>query len=510
MSTMFWLWRIDLFSLPFFVAGAVCIVFGIRTMWQQRLAIAYLFLAWPYPYSVLLLRFLNGFTNLTLAGVKVALHLVPVATEVPVAGGSLFQVVHGKPFQISVVSACSGVNGMVGFLLVGAAFGAIVRGPRMRKALWLAGGLLLLWFINLGRILFIFWAGQQWGSKVAIGFFHPFIGLVTFNIGIIAMILALKPFRLSIDGAVWGEARPPTTLSDVDSASVAAPRRPLAVPRAGIAFGLVLVLAGTLSITNENLKSYDLVANALGTPRLASFADYPAVPDGWRAAKSDQFDWAKPYFGASSTWLRYTMFPGTSSDVVLQSNQPVTADVISTSNVRTFSAYGVEACYRFHGYKLRDIANVSLGGGVTGQAMSFYNGKQKQDWTVVYWIWPVRTAATTRYERVTLYIQDSGQTAFASIKTTGVRSLGNGIAGVDAVDRQLVAVRSFLTEFARRIVHNQTAVRVGTQLPDAGSNLAVNHSSDRSSAADGATSTANGIVRNYPWLRHKNAAGGKP
>jgi exosortase len=482
LSTMFWVWRIDLFSLPFFVAGSVCVLFGIRTMWQQRLAIVFLFLAWPLPYQVLLSRFLNDFTNTTLAGLKRAVHLLPVAKVVPVADGSLFQITHaGQSFQISVVSACSGVNGMVGFLLVGAAFGAIVRGPRLRKALWLSGGLLVLWVMNLARILFIFWAGQTWGSHVAIGFLHPFIGLLSFNLGIVVMLLALRPFRLSIDGGLWSKPAAPTQLEDDDSAShatvsgsqaTAAPRRVMAVPRVGVALVLVVVLAGSLSVLDSHLRSYDLVANALGTPRLASFSDYPATPDGWRAQKSDEFDWAKPYFGQSSTWLRYALFPGASSSIPLQSSQAVTADVISTSNLRAFSAYGVDACYRFHGYKLRDIATVSLGGGVTGQALSFYNGKQQEEWTVVYWVWPVRTATSTRYERVTLYIQDTAQTNFPTPTVINVNNIRGGLSGTDPVSRKLLATRSFITAVARQVVHNQAAVKVGTTLP-ASSNSSV-------------------------------------
>ena len=63
MSAMFWVYRIDLFTLPFFVAGAVAIIFGTRVLWRQRLAILFLFLAWPYPYQKVLLGVLDAFTN---------------------------------------------------------------------------------------------------------------------------------------------------------------------------------------------------------------------------------------------------------------------------------------------------------------------------------------------------------------------------------------------------------------------------------------------------------------
>ncbi len=468
LSTMFWVWRIDLFSLPFFVAGAVCTVFGIRTMWRQGFAIAFLFLAWPVPYNLFLLRFLDGFTGLTLAGLKALLRVVPIAEVVPIAGGSLFQIVHaGDAFQISVVSACSGVNGMVGFLLVGTAFGVIVRGPRIRKAAWLVGGMFLLWALNLVRILFIFWVGKQWGESVAIDVFHPFVGLITFNIGIVGMLLVLRPIGLSINGAIWGGGDDDDTGEPSESRKgVFGAATRLAVPKVGLALGLVTVLGATLAFGNADLRSYDLVANALGTPKLASFSAFPATPDGWRAQKSDEYEWARPYFGNSSTWLRYVMFPGAGQEVALQSSQAVTADVISTSNLRSFSAYGIEACYRFHGYTLKDIASVEVGAGVTAQALSFYNSKEKQDWTVVYWIWPVRAGEeATRYERVVLYIQSSVTTTFPEGSEAGIHSGGSGLVPADPVDRKLVGARSFLVEFARGVVKNQALVQPGTSLP---------------------------------------------
>jgi exosortase/archaeosortase family protein len=483
LSTMFWVWRIDMFSMPFFVAGAICAVFGVRAMWRQKFAIAFLFLAWPYPYQVFLLRFLNQFTSLTLAGVTVLSGLIRSAKVVPGSDGSLFQLAHhGHSFQISVVSACSGVNGMVGFLMVGIAFGVIVRGPRIRKFLWLVGGLALLWAINVLRIIFIFWVGKTWGEKVAIDVFHPFIGLVTFNIGIIVMLLALRPMGLRIDGAVWGKAGNAAPDSpDRHDDTPGKPGHLTAVPKVGVALLLVALLGVPLAILNSGLQSYDPVANALGVPRLASFSDYPAVPDGWQAELSDHFDWAKPYFGESSTWLRYTLFPGVAPDVSLQANQAVTADVISTTNLRSFSAYGVEACYRFHGYKLRDIAEVDLGGGVKGQSLSFYNPKDDQEWTVVYWVWPVQTAKKvekpTRYERVTLYVQGSVKVTVAADAVPaksakdlpksdqGVRSIGSGLSGTDTVSRRLIDVRSFLVAAGRQIIHNQSSIQIGSTLP---------------------------------------------
>ena len=81
---------------------------------------------------------------------------------------------------------------------MGSAFAAIVRGPKVRKACWLLGGIVVLWIINLGRITFIFYAGQQWGEPVAINVFHPFVGLVTFSLGVLLMILLIKPLGMQV------------------------------------------------------------------------------------------------------------------------------------------------------------------------------------------------------------------------------------------------------------------------------------------------------------------------
>ncbi len=151
MSAMFWVYRIDLLTLPFFVAGAVAIIFGSRVLWRQRLAILFLFLAWPYPYQKYLLGVLNAFTTLTLLAMqKIAVwtHLAKPASSLD---NTLFVISHhGTTFALSVVSACSGVNGVVGFLLVGSAFAAIVGDRSCARCCGWPVAWLLLWVINWG------------------------------------------------------------------------------------------------------------------------------------------------------------------------------------------------------------------------------------------------------------------------------------------------------------------------------------------------------------------------
>jgi len=439
LSTMFWVWRIDLLSLPFFVAGLACLIFGVRAAWRQRLAIAYLLLVWPLPYSMVLRRGLDAVTHITISGLSTITGIVPWAKPDASVEG-LFTVVHGgKAFTMSIASACSGVNGIVGFLLVGTAFGVIVRGPRLRKTLWLVGGMALLWVMNLGRLMLIFGAGALFGEHLAIKVLHPFVGLVTFNIGIVFMLVLLKPAGLRISAP--GSSRPgPGEVPGSERGGGAS----LAVPRIYAATAVVVVLGLALAATNTRLRSYDLVAQSDGEPKLASYLAYPASPRGWKATFAEEYIWAKPYFGESSAWYRYTYGPslGTSD---LHSDLPVIADVIDTGDLATFSAYGVEACYRFHGYALNDVQQVNLGGGINGQALS-YKAKTT-DWSIVYWIWPVKVGTATRYERVILY------------------TLGTGSGSSATVKKDMKARRDFLVGFAREVIVGQTKVAVGSRLP---------------------------------------------
>ncbi len=199
LSAMFWVWRIDLLTLPFFVAGAVAIIFGLRVLWRQKWAVLFLFLAWPYLYESELLRLLDFFTAATIFAINRIVDVLPVAHPVSNLDNTLYVVNHGgHSFPLSIVSACSGVNSVVGFLLVGVAFSIVVKGPRYKKLAWLLGGMLLLWIINLARITFIFWAGRTWGEGIAINILHPFVGLLGFVVGVAVMVYCIKPLGMHI------------------------------------------------------------------------------------------------------------------------------------------------------------------------------------------------------------------------------------------------------------------------------------------------------------------------
>src|SRR5262249_11405111 len=186
---------IDLLSLPFFVVGVVTLAFGVRTTWRLRVPFLLLFLAWPLPWTSLLGTLLTSVTNATLAALHRLASTTALAAPVANSDGSLFRIGHGsRAFIVSVASPCSGVNGLVGFLLAGGAFLALVRGSKARKLLWLAVGLAVTWTMNIGRLAMLLYVGNRWGEGPAIDVLHPYLGLLTFSLGVLLMIIVMPRF----------------------------------------------------------------------------------------------------------------------------------------------------------------------------------------------------------------------------------------------------------------------------------------------------------------------------
>lgn len=451
LDTYFWLWRIDLLTLPFFVAGACFLLFGTRLTWRMRFPIAFLFATWPFPYTEALFRWTDGFTLLTIRVLAKVVSHVPWASHNPSGDGSRFDIVHqGKVFTVSVASQCAGANGLVGFLLIGSAFCAVLLGPALGKLAWLVVGSIVTWLLNVVRIVLLFGIGSAWGESVAIDGFHPFIGLVLLNAGLVVLLLCVPLFRLHRPGpATAGAAAAP--LSDAV--------KPAAWRWARIVF---VAIVAVLAMVNAGVAQYGLVASHLGLPRLAAFTEQPPTLSSWSKPELiARYDWSRRFFGDDSTWNRYAM-ASPDATAPLWSDTPIIVDVIATSNRSRLETYGVEACYNFHGYDVRDEVEVDLGGGVRGRFLS-WQAKKGPRYAMLYWHWPVVENGERRYERVALLLPESSATVVATTAASPVpesaATLGDELApaasSTSGTSDRLTAQRNFLAEVARTVVRTQ-------------------------------------------------------
>jgi hypothetical protein len=317
----------------------------------------------------------------------------------------------------------------------------------------------LVWGFNLFRLTFIFWAGHEWGEGVALGVFHPFIGLLLFAVAIGVMMAFMRPFGLSL-----GVPGPVPSLSL---------KRTIAVPKMHAAALLILIVSGILGSVDAGLSEYNLVATSSGEPTLTSFDSDPNLaPPGFSRRYETQIDWASPYFGEDSSWKRYVYLDAEAAaeKSPISINEPIWEDVIDTKDLESFSAYGIEACYQFHGYMLSNISDVNLGGGIRGQTLSYQTGTSSGSWSIVYWIVPVRTLTTTSYERVVLYVQDTTNVAaVAPANVSGLSSLSGSLGSTTPQTQALVANRNFLVLFARSLIQLQAKAKTSVLVSTSGS-----------------------------------------
>ncbi len=427
-SAEFWLARLDLVSLPFFVAGTVALLFGTRRLWAVRIPILFLFLAWPAPYIPVVGDAMRAFADLAATAVARITTILPFASVAP-GDPTLFFVGSGSSsFAVSIGSACSGVNGLVGYLLLGGVLVDLGQGSRRRRVAWLGVGLALVWVLNVVRILGILAAGAAWGQAAALDVLHPYAGLVLFDVVLFAM-LALAP-RFGVRLALPSR-RPGTALSI-----------PSPVRRVRIALAVGVVCAVAIGVSDGALVRYSAVAGALGSARIAPLNALNAQLPGWQTQYVSAFPQAQQFFGSAATWNR--VLYSSDSSAPLRSSAPIYLDVINTTDPGTLAAYGLDACYRFHGYRIDGTYSVDVGSGVTGQVIDYHNPSQGTDWSALWWEWPYTDGTGTYYERVVIFVTGGPDATYAG-----------AAAGPTVAAPRFQSTDDFLVSMGRAIVADQ-------------------------------------------------------
>ncbi len=465
MSTVYWDDRLDLPVLPIFLFGVLVLLFGLREAWRYRVPVGYLFLAWQLPYTMLIDHAVDASTTLTIKSLAAVLQVFPFARPTPGGDGSLFHIgaTAASGFDVSIASACAGVNSMVGFLVVGIAFLTVTRRRRpagsggssagsavRRKLLWLGFGLVLVWVFNLGRLLLVLAVGRQWGETVAIDGLHPYVGFLVFVVAVALAARALPLFDLETTVG----RRPASALPRGHRW----PRR-LATSsrvRGGWRLGASTVALGALVIGgfDGGFSRYELTAGSLGQPRVSGFDQSPVTFGGSIPAAPQSFEWVRRYFGDSSTWHRYT-YPAVAGDEVI-------ADVIDAGSLSPFNTYNVQACYAFHGYPFSPQRRVDLGGGIVGFVLDYQQPEQRVTWNVVYWVWKIRATKGERYERVVLLRPSTSRgealtriTSAPPVQSSPFRGVGYSNTSGHAAPAN--PARTELIALARQAVHAQPA-----------------------------------------------------
>src|SRR5436190_3612402 len=394
-SKYFWAMRLDLLTLPLFAAAVVVLLFGSRALIPLGFPVLFLLLAWPLPYDAVLEHALSSFTQSTAWAVERMAALTQAAAPVGGSGGSRYVVSHaGGQIVVSVASACSGVNGLVGFGVVGLAALWLVRGRIVRRLVWLLFGACLVWALNVVRIVVVLLTARALGEHAAFDLLHPIAGILTLNVAFVVLVRLLPRFGLHRRHFDEHDLE----LVDSPLARTAPPAQQATPGRFAVRFVVVAAASFAVALADGQLGVAAKGLDENGWPAVAAFVDRPSAGPGWRVRRLARIGWAAPYYGAHSTWIRYRLRPtGAAAE---RGRFTVWTDAVLSSDLGALDAYSLAHCYAFHGFDVRTSLHVDLGHGVTGRV--FVYETKDAVWHAVAWEWPVLRRGKVEHERVVL------------------------------------------------------------------------------------------------------------
>ncbi len=383
LSWYFWLQRLDLLVVPIFATGVVVFFWGLGGVAVLRKGLVYLLLIWPYP-----LIFLQQVIAPSLSIISAAFGAVVVRSlmlPIAIAANDPTRFVSTGPerFTIIISDACSGINAMIGFFVVGVPLVLTWHGRRSNKIGWLATGVFAAFISNLLRVGILLYLSANVGIDFALGTVHPVLGIVLF-VGVFAGMLWLAgSFHLSY--------KTRSAVSIRESQLAARPEGYIA--RVGVAGIAALVLAvGQVSLGQFGPLAPGSVPVTSANEASALLPDLP----GWSRELREEINWEN-LFGRGSQSRVFTYRSGEASVVV---------QFVATRDKGSLDTYSLEQCDVFHGDQVAGVSTVNLGHGISARLVeSKFNpgdGRAILNANTLYWLMPVMVGKQEYHARIAL------------------------------------------------------------------------------------------------------------
>jgi exosortase len=386
LSYFYWVYRLDLLAVPFFVAFAVLVAFGLTALWRARWAVGLLLLGWP-PLLDSLLRLV---TTRICAVQAALLGLLPLPGT---RTGTTFLV--GPHAAITVAAPCSGLLGVVSMLLVGGVVAGCRTGSRRRKLAWLAASVALALVANVVRLALVVAVAAHAGIDSGFAVFHALAGPLLFALTLLVALQLLAPFGL--------EPAPRAVIQ----------RRPVELQRgtAAAVTAMVVVLAALASWSTAAARTPGLFRDAIVlTPQ-----QLLPLPSGFADTGTSQLASLGDLFGSSAR-AQLTHIAGLRGDAVA-------AQVVVTPTYRQARRYNVLDCFVFHQEHVYSTHVEPLVGG--GSAVLTAVRLDHEDVATLTWIQPAVVDGRDAWRRVLLFAYLDGASAHGRAHVAGAQTFGS-------------------------------------------------------------------------------------
>jgi exosortase len=180
-----------MFALPIFLTGLILILFNTQTLRQLAFPLAFLIFLTPPPSEIL---YTIGSTlsiissNASFAIIKAIGIPCTLTTEF---GTPTIQITRpdGTTPSFGVDIACSGIYGLIGFLIFAVFIAYIIRDKPLKKLALFLIGLSLIYVLNITRITTILLIGYSQGEAAALQLFHMLGGWILIFVGTLLLLL---------------------------------------------------------------------------------------------------------------------------------------------------------------------------------------------------------------------------------------------------------------------------------------------------------------------------------
>ncbi len=191
-SYLFLSYRIDMLLFPLLIFATAVPLFGLRNISRFKWMMLYSLLASPIfllpvaqsnqAFAVLNTRAIYDLAGAFIHGLR---YVAPITIASP-------------SYQIGIGQACVSVGILVAIALFMLPLAYLYNGKRIRKAIWVISGFLLLLLFNFLRMLIITILSFTTGPSSALLTLHYFAGILLFYLAIIVAILASGKFGLTL------------------------------------------------------------------------------------------------------------------------------------------------------------------------------------------------------------------------------------------------------------------------------------------------------------------------
>lgn len=375
LSLGFWYFRMDLLALALFLAGALALLFGADGLWRMRFLPIYSLLAWPL-LTLPVIRFEPQLATLTADFVQLVASALGLA--ISRAPGNLFTSLASE-VPIIIAPACVALAAILGFAAFILPFAYHLRGEPGRKLTWLFLGVLLIELLNLLRIAAVVLLWNYSGINQALQFFYSASGTVLFNISMIAMLLVIPKFGLSLP-----QLRGVSIFREGLKASLAKEMQALRAELPSLVLPVIALALATAAfyVLDSRMVDYSWLAKFSGqdfSAVQANPAELP-YPDDWEFLASDT--------GFSEQFIVSTFI------FERPDGTQVRAQVLSSSNFSALS-FSAEDKLRSEGFTIAREGREGIGKGIIGKTISY--SKEGMHYSTFCWTQPATLSGKNTY-----------------------------------------------------------------------------------------------------------------